>query len=189
MRENGCVVVLDGTVIAADLVVKKDTTALNTFQPRDGEPLAQLVDSSIIPVAARRRRRVLPSIPDAAVEDVYLVTAVAGIDGALVRGIAASRPRGLVVAATGAGNTAPDLLAAAVQLMAAGTMVALTTRCPTGTVVPLYAFPGGGVTWQRAGAILSIYDGPKTRVALALGLAAGLDRAALGDLLGEGQIA
>jgi L-asparaginase len=189
MRGNGCIVVLDGTVIAADLVVKKDTTALNTFQPRDGEPLAQLVDSAIIPVAARRRRRVLPSIPNEAVEDVYLVTAVAGIDGALLRGIAASRPHGLVVDATGTGNTAPDLLVAAVELTAAGTMVALTTRCPTGTVRPLYAFPGGGVTWQRAGAILSIYDGPKTRVALALGLAAGLDRTALGALLGEDQIA
>ena len=57
---NGVLVVLDGTVIAADKVIKTDTTALNTFQARDGEPLAQLVDSAIIPLAARRPRRVLP---------------------------------------------------------------------------------------------------------------------------------
>ena len=111
-----------------------------------------------------------------------------GKDGALVRGIAHLRPRGVVVAATGTGNTHPDLLAAASELMADGTIVVLTTRCPAGTVVPLYAFPGGGVTWQRAGAILSAFDGPKSRVAVSLGLAAGLDRAALGGLLGEGEI-
>jgi L-asparaginase len=186
LRGNGVVVVLDGTVIAADRATKKDTAALNTFQARDGEPLAQLVDSTIIPVSARRPRTVLPAIPESAPDDVYLVTAVGGMDGTLVRGIAASRPRGLVVAATGSGNTHPDLLAASAELMAEGTVVALTTRCATGVVVPLYAFPGGGATWQRAGAIMSSYDGPKTRIALALGIAAGLDRTELGPLLGEG---
>lgn len=189
MRGNGCIVVLDGTVIAADKAVKRHTSALNTFQPRDGEPLAQLIDSAIIPSAARRPRLVLPSIPEVAVEGVHLITAVAGMDGALLRGIAASRPSSVVVAATGAGNTSADLLAAATELMDQGALVALTTRCPTGTVVPAYAFPGGGVMWQRAGAILSMYDGPKTRVALALGLAAGLDRRAIGELLGEDEIA
>jgi len=189
LRGNGVLVVLDGTVIAADKVIKKDTTALNTFQARDGEPLAQLVDSAILPLAARRPRKLLASIPDAAVEDVHLVTAVVGMDGAIVRGIAPSRPRGLVIAATGSGNTSVDLLEAATELIADGTLVVLTTRCPTGTVVPLYAFPGGGVSWQRAGAILSTFDGLKSRVALALGLAAGLDRAALGELLGQPEIA
>src|SRR3954453_10663201 len=185
LRANGVVVVLDGTVIAADRVVKKDPTALNTFQARDGEPLAQLVDDTIIRSAARRPRTVLPAIPDRAPYDVYLVTAVAGMDGTLVRGIAGSQPAGLVVAATGTGNTHPDLLAAASELIGEGTVVALTTRCATGTVVRLYAFPGGGATWQRAGAIMSGLDGPKTRIALALGLGARLDRAALGTLLRE----
>jgi hypothetical protein len=50
-------------------------------------------------------------------------------------------------------------------------------------VDPIYAFPGGGATWQRAGAILSRFDGPKTRVALALGLAAGLDRESIDELM------
>ena len=76
------------------------------------------------------------------------------------------------------------MLAAAMELAADGTTVVLTTRCATGTVEPTYAFPGGGATWQRGGAILSRYDGPKSRVALALGLAAGLDQAALTELIG-----
>jgi len=88
-----------------------------------------------------------------------------------------------VVAATGSGNTSADLLAAATELMADGTIVALTTRCPTGQAAPSYAFPGGGVNWLRAGALLSGLDGPRTRVALALGIAAGLDRACLATLI------
>jgi L-asparaginase len=131
------------------------------------------------------RRRLLPRFPTTAVEDVFLVTAVTGMDGTLVRALASRRPAGLVVAATGSGNTHPDLLLAATELMADGTVVVLTTRSPTGMVVPLYAFPGGGATWQRDGAILSAFDGPKSRVALALGLSAGLDRSALIELIGQ----
>lgn len=185
MRGVGCVVVLGGTVIAADAVVKRDSVAMDTFQPREGQPIARVVDGTIVPVASRGRRRALPRIPQDAVEDVYLVTAVAGSDGALVRGLAPLRPRGLVVAATGSGNTHPDLLAAATELAADGTTLVLTTRCASGVVAPIYAFPGGGATWQRAGAILSAFDGPKSRVALALGLAAGLDHAALAELIGQ----
>lgn len=185
MRGVGCVVVLGGTVIAADAVVKRDSVAMDTFQPREGQPIARVVDGTIVPVAPRGRRRALPRIPQDAVEDVYLVTAVAGSDGALVRGLAPLRPRGLVVAATGSGNTHPDLLAAATELAAHGTTLVLTTRCASGVVAPIYAFPGGGATWQRAGAILSAFDGPKSRVALALGLAAGLDHAALAELIGQ----
>ena len=102
-------------------------------------------------------------------------------------GLRPHEPRGLVVAATGSGNTHPDVLAAARELMDAGTTVCLTTRCPDGTVEPIYAFPGGGVTWKQAGALMSRHDGPKSRVALALGLAAGLDRDALADLVGGGS--
>jgi L-asparaginase len=185
-RGQGVVVILNSTVVAADVVVKRDSVAMDTFQPREGEPLARFVDGALVSIAGRQPRRVLPSIPDSAVEDVYLVTAVAGIDGALVRGLAPLRPRGLVVAATGSGNTHPDLLAAAVKLAADGTVLVETTRCATGTVAPIYAFPGGGAQWQRAGAIMSRLDGLKSRVALALGLAAGLDRPALEELLGQG---
>ena len=117
---TGAVVILDGTVIAADVVVKRDSVALDTFQPRTGPPLAVFLDGSLVPVSVRSQRRVLPRVPAEAVEDVSLIMAVAGIDGSLVRGIAPLHPRGLVVAATGSGNTHPDLLAAAADLAADG---------------------------------------------------------------------
>jgi L-asparaginase len=182
---EGVVVVLAGTILAADDVIKSHSTALDTFRPRDGEALGG-VDDAGVRLRHRRpaRRRSLPVVPQRAVEDVYLVTATMGMDGTLLRALAPLAPRGVVVAATGSGNTHPDLLAAASELMAAGTIVAETTRCPSGTVVPMYAFPGGGLSWQRAGALPSALDGPKTRVALALGIAAGMERAQLAELIG-----
>jgi L-asparaginase len=183
LRDQGVVVVMAGAILAADDVVKSHTTAMDTFRPRDGERLGT-VDESGVHVARRRGgRRSLPRLPDEAVEDVYLISATMGMDGTLLRALQPLHPRGVVVAATGSGNTHPDLLTAAIELQDAGTTVVLTTRCPTGVVMPTYAFSGGGATWQRAGILASTLDGPKTRVALALSLAAGLDRDALTRLL------
>jgi L-asparaginase len=64
--------------------------------------------------------------------------------------------------------------------------VVLTTRCPAGRAGSDYAFPGGGATRVRAGAILAGYlGGPKARIALALGVGAGLDRAGLEALFAD----
>ena len=92
------------------------------------------------------------------------------MDGTPIDALRAAGADGFVVAATGAGNTAAPLLAAAERAMADGLPVALTTRSPSGAASADYAFPGGGATWVRAGAMLAGHlGGPKARVALALG--------------------
>jgi hypothetical protein len=49
-----------------------------------------------------------------------------------------------------------------------------------------YAFPGGGATWVRAGALLTGHlTGPKARIALSAGLGAGMDRDGLAVLLAD----
>jgi L-asparaginase len=123
---------------------------------------------------------------DRAAERVHLITAVTGMDGTLLEAAVAAGADGLVVAATGAGNTSPGLLEAATRAMDAGLPVALTTRCGAGQAGTAYAFPGGGATWVRAGAMLAgSLSGPKARVALALGIGAGLDRDALAALIAD----
>jgi L-asparaginase/Glu-tRNA(Gln) amidotransferase subunit D len=93
---------------------------------------------------------------------------------------------GLVIEATGAGNTSAALLAAAERGIDRGITVALTTRCPSGEATAGYAFPGGGATWVKAGAMLTGHlGGPKARVALALGIGAGLAREELAALLAD----
>ncbi|MEO6349936.1 MAG: asparaginase [Candidatus Limnocylindrales bacterium] len=163
-------VVMGGRVIPAEQALKSHATDLDAFRVREGSH----------PLGPRKR---LAGLPAAAVEDVHLVTAVVGMDGSILRGVAATQPRGVVVAATGSGNTSLDLLDAARELMAAGTIVCLSTRTPGGSVDAVYAFPGGGATWKQAGALISRLDGPKTRVALALALAAGYTRDQIAELI------
>lgn len=179
----GVQVVLNGLVVAARVVVKSHSTAMDTFQPRDGAATGRVSEGQLVLDGAPARRVRLPRVPDHAVEDVHLITAVAGMDGTLLRALRPLHPAGVVVAATGTGNTGADLLEAAKELIADGCVVVETTRAPHGTVHPTYAFPGGGAMWRRAGALPSMYDGPKSRVILALALAADLDRAALAALL------
>ena len=108
------------------------------------------------------------------------------MDGSLLDAAVTAGADGIVVAATGAGNTDPSLLAAAVRAIEAGIPVALASRCPAGRAGRAYAFPGGGAEWIRAGAIpVGHLCAVKARVALALGLGAGLDRAGLVELLAD----
>ncbi|CAN5579692.1 asparaginase [soil metagenome] len=179
LRGQGTVVVLGGRIIGADQVQKTHATTLDTFRSRDGHSLGAVEGTAVHLRARREGRPRLPLVPNVAVENVHLLTVTTGMDGSLLRLLKPTRPAGVVVAATGAGNTHPDVLAAAQELMASGTVVCLTTRCPSGSVLPAYGFPGGGAQWQRAGVILSPLDGPKCRVALALGISAGLAEAQL----------
>jgi L-asparaginase len=121
-----------------------------------------------------------------AAERVHLVRATVAIDGTSIDALRAAGADGFVVEATGAGNTSAGLLAAAERAIADGLPVGLTTRCPIGAATDAYAFPGGGATWVRAGAFLTGHlGGPKARIAMALGLGAGLDRDGLAALLAD----
>lgn len=173
---QGTVVVLGGRVIGADQAMKVHATALDAFRARDVAPLGGVSDGRLT-LARRRQRVMLPSVPAVAAEPIHLITVVTGMDGTLVRLMSAGEatPPGVVVAAAGAGNMPPDVLAALTELIGRGTVVALTTRCPAGAPQPSYGFPGGGAQSARAGLIFSPLDGPKCRIALGLGLGAGLD--------------
>jgi len=186
MRGQGVVVVMDGRILPADDVTKTDSQSIAAFQALNDGPLGFVREGMVVLERERHDRRMLLEWPQVAAEPVALLTAVVSTDGALLRAALEQGSRAVVVEATGAGNTDPDLLAAAIEAMDAAVPVALTTRCAAGAVGPLYGFPGGGRSWHEAGAILAgTLSGPKARIALALGLGAGLDRAGLGALLGE----
>ena len=124
----------------------------------------------------------LPVIPATAASPVPLVSVVLDDAGAVESAIGRD-PVGLVVPATGGGNTPPSVLAGARALIERSVPVMLTTRCPSGQPRPGYAFPGGSSEWWEAGAIFSgTLGGPKSRVLLALGLGAGLDTHALAGM-------
>jgi L-asparaginase len=184
LRGQGVQVVLDATINPADGVTKTHASALDTFQCLDTGPLGRVIAGRVELERERGPRRSLAT--DRAADGVLLLTAHVAMDGALLDAAAALRPPGIVVEATGAGNTAGSLVEAAGRAIGEGIVVAFTTRCAAGAAGTAYAFPGGGATWLRAGAVLAGHlSGPKARIALALGLGAGLDRTALADLLAD----
>ncbi len=184
-RGAGVLVVLAGRVIAADDVAKRHSTALDAFASRAGQPLGRVGERRVSLRTRGRRRRVQP-VPAAAGGPIEIVIAALETDGRALDRAVAGGARGAVVAATGSGNTHPDLLRAAIDAMAGGVPVALASRTGAGSVGPFYAFPGGGTTWQRAGLLLAGSLTPvQARVALALGLGTGLGIEGLRALLAD----
>lgn len=185
LRDAGVVVGLNGTLEAADDVTKMHTRAFDTFQSPNRGSLGRVGEDGVVLAQPRGPRRSLEAVP---VEGARVEHVQAGIgsDGAMLDAAVATGATGIVVAATGAGNTAAELLAAAERAMAGGVTVVLASRCPAGAVSTAYAFPGGGATWVRAGAIpAGTLCAIKARVALALGLGAGLGRDELAALLAD----
>jgi L-asparaginase len=163
-------------------VTKTHATALDTFRSLNDGPLGS-VGPGGVRISRRRGPRRHVAATSAATQ-VRLITAHVAMDGSLLDAAVSAGSDGLVIEATGAGNTTGSLLDAAVRAMGQGIPVVLTTRCPAGAAGAGYAFRGGGATWVRAGAMLAgTLTGPKARIALALGLGAGLERDELAALL------
>ena len=170
----GVTVVLAGTIEPADDVTKTHATALDTFRSLNAGRLGRVADGRVVLERARGERRPVVAVERLA-EPIHIVTATIGMDPAILDAAVALAPAGIVVAATGSGNTSPGLLAAGTRAIAAGIPIVLTTRTAAGGATTGYAFPGGGATWVRAGAMLAGTLGPpKARIALAVGLGAGL---------------
>lgn len=181
-RGEGVVVCMAGSIHAADDVTKTHATALDTFQSLNAGALARVESDRFTVLRRRTSRRAVRTARAAG--GVHLVTAHVAMDGSIISALRGVGVAGLVVEATGSGNTSAAVLEAARELMDDGIPVVLATRCSAGAAGTGYAFPGGGATWVRAGALLpGFLSGPKARVALALGLGAGLDRPALAALL------
>ena len=184
LRGQGVQVVLDGTINPADRVTKTHASALDTFQCLDTGPLGRVGDGRVVIDRLRGPRRRVST--DRAVDGIPLITAHVAMDGSLLDAAAALGPPGIVVEATGAGNTAGALVDAASRAIERGIVVAFTSRCAAGAAGTAYAFPGGGATWTRAGALLAGHlSGPKARIALAAGMGAAMDRDGLAELLAD----
>lgn len=181
---QGVLVVMAGEVHAADDVTKISPSAYAAFQSPNFGPLGRIDDGTL---TVRRNRTVARRIKTTqAAEPIPLIQTYVGVDGTLVRLAQANGARGFVVEGAGTGNTPPDLLAACADAIAAGIPVVMTSRCLTGRARPAYAFPGGSVTWRNAGAIFAEYlSGLKARIALSLGLGAGMDLEALARFFGR----
>ncbi|MEJ7801815.1 MAG: asparaginase [Candidatus Limnocylindria bacterium] len=178
LADQGVLVAMGGELHGADDVRKTNTHAYTTFQSPNAGRLGLVADGRVTVLRQRRVAR-LGCVPKHAALPVPILSV------ALDAGVLPVDPTavGLVVAGAGGGNTPPAYLDVARPLMDAGVPVLLTTRCPSGRVMPGYAFPGGSSQWWDAGAIFSgTLDALKARVLVALGLGAGASVEELAEL-------
>ena len=125
---------------------------------------------------------------DRAAERVHLITATVAMDGVAARRRGRGRvPTGSSWRRPAPGNT--DAVAARARRSGRwrpGSRSPSRPAARAGAATAGYAFPGGGATWIRAGALpVGHLCALKARVALALGLGAGLDRDGLAALLAD----
>ncbi len=171
-RGRGVLIVMHGEIHAAREALKMQTEDLDAFGSHGGTDLGRVWESQIrfTGQAPPRRHFSLPeALPRVDIVPMYAGADDAALQAALQRGAA-----GLVIAAVGAGNVNHALFEGVAAALRQGVAVVIATRVPHGLVRPLYAYAGGGVALQKAGAILAGDLTPqKARVLLMLALATG----------------
>jgi L-asparaginase len=179
VRGLGVLACFNGELHAARDVTKVHTSAIETFQSY-GHGAVGVVDGEQVVIYRRPQLRVHLTPLDLN-KRVSLIKAVMGIDERCLDPILATGIDGLVVAAFGRGNLGAELAKRLVRVCGDGVPVVVTSRCPSGRVMPIYG--GGGGDLEDAGVIFSgDLKGPKARLLLMAALADPEARPKLRDL-------
>ncbi|SMO40089.1 asparaginase [Halorubrum cibi] len=195
---DGVHVGFDDELHAGRDVVKSHSNALSTMTSPATAPVATFTRAASEIVREPRRRVAIdplcgpegpidPSDPVAAADRVPEVPVIHSGTGATAAGIEralAADVGGIVIEGTGLGNATAaigDAVAEAVEEVP----VVVAGR-PAGPTEPVYGTPGGAVTLGDHGVVFADdLPAAKARVGLALGLAAGVERAELDRVFGR----
>ena len=166
-RGKGTLVVLGGRMWSARGIFKVSTDNPIAFDTTHPDLPRPVIDADISAVAHAR---------------VDAFTLYPGVSPGLIAAAVSQNAAGIVLAATGSGNTHPDVTAQVAQAVHDGVVVVVTSRVPYGPIVPTYGGGGGAVDLERAGAIISRWlRAPQARIALAVLLGAGHDAAQIAE--------
>jgi L-asparaginase len=183
----GAVLVFDGEIHAGREVAEIHPSSTAGFQSLDYGPIGR-VDLDHVVVMRMPRREAAAYPVRAPLARVDLITCYAGMSGDVVRAVAELGASGLVVQGMTSGGVPPALVPALREVMQRGTVVALTTRCPSGRVMRRSGdlhdrVPGYGTDLERLGIALSDLAGLKARCRLIVLLSARLDRETIHRLM------
>ena len=169
-RGKGAMVALNNQVNAAREVGKAHTSSVETFRSGDFGLLGVVDNDRVVFYRAPTRRQHLPLTQDK-LPYVEIVAMYGGADGGMIRAAVAAGAKGVVVQALGWGNVNVPMYEAIQEAVGKGVPVVISTRVPTGRVLPVYGFKGGGKTLKEAGAIFADDLSPqKARLVLMLAL-------------------
>lgn len=152
-REQGVLVVFNGTVFRATGVRKIHTADLQAFGNPDVGPVGTVSPEGEVELAAPIRRPVPFSWPTSGTAPrVDVVACHPGADGSLLRAALEAGSSGIVLQATGNGNANRRILAVVEETVRKGVPIITSTRVHAGAVTPVYG-AGGGKDLEAAGAI------------------------------------
>ncbi len=178
---RGVLIVMNGEIHSARRVMKVDTSEVDAFESIQPPDLGKVRNGRVHFSGAWSPRIHVP-LPTH-LPRVDIIPMYAGADDVALRAALAAGAAGLVITAVGAGNVNQALYQAILETLHQGIPVVISSRVPYGGVRPIYAYSGGGVTLQKAGAIFARdLSSQKARVLLMAGLGAGIAPAALGAL-------
>lgn len=178
-RGLGVLVVLAGVVHAARGTRKLDTERPHPLRDRRNGPVGLLSADGLTIIRHPRRPAPLPAA-DLADVRVDVVALYPGADTVSIDACVAAGARGLVLEATGSGNTNPTVVAAVARHVAAGVVVVVTSRVDGGPVRAVYGGGGGAVDLQAAGALVAPWlRAGQVRIQLAALFAAGADASSI----------
>lgn len=186
-RGKGAMIALNGQINAAREATKAHTSSVETFRSGDFGFLGVADADRVVFYRAPQRRQHVPLVAKkdpqgkpVPLPRVDIVPMFGGADGALLRAAVAAGARGVVVQALGWGNVNVPMYEAIAEATKKGIPVVISTRVPTGRVLPVYGFQGGGKTLKELGAIFADDLSPqKARILLMLALQTTTDPAQL----------
>lgn len=173
---RGVMVVFHGKVFGGGTAVKTHATDLDAFSAPHAAPVGRVAEGCVVYAeqgGSGAGGKPAPLLPPGLSARVALVPMVVGDDGGMLD-LARPSHDGVVLAAFGSGNVPPRAVPAIGRWIEEGKPVVLATRCPIGTVSPVYAFEGGGAGLVAMGAIPA---GPRAlsqaRMELTIAMSAG----------------
>lgn len=176
-RGLGGLVVLNDEVHAARSVTKMHTQGPHTFQSPFSGPLGR-IEGEVVWLERRLERHIV-SCPRLE-PHVYLFKLAVGMDARLMPHALSLGARGVVIESFGGGRVPPWWLEEMEAAIAQGVAVAVTTRCPSGTLYDPYRYVGAYGDLLRIGCLLAHgLNGQKARLLLmaVLGATSDLEQA------------
>jgi len=168
-RGKGVLVVMNDEIHPASNVTKTSTSNVATFQSPQYGPIGIITKEKVLFHHSLIPGNVYP-IKHLA-KEVYLLTAVSGMQGDIIKAVRKLHPDGLVIEALGQGNLPKDVITELNLLIDNKIPVVLVSRCYQGVVQPTYSYDGGGLQLQKMGVIFTNgLTGPKARIKLMVAL-------------------
>src|SRR5690625_310445 len=168
-RKKGVLVVMNDEIHPASNVTKTSTSNIATFQSPQYGPIGIITKEKVLFHHSFLPGKAYPIT--SLTKKVYLLTAVSGMKGDIIKAIRNLQPDGLVIEGLGQGNLPKDIVDEIKLLIESSIPIVLVSRCYQGVVQPTYEYDGGGRQLKDMGVIFTNgLTGPKARIKLLVAL-------------------